>query len=177
MHALPVAAQFAPIFGMLTGDYNGDGNEDVLIAGNSYSTEASTGRYDAMTGPLLSGDGKGNFTTVPAAGSGFKADGDVKSLASLVTANGNRLILVGNNSAPMQAYQYYIAGSINITIKEKDVYAVIQKKNGQQYRQEFYYGNNYLSQTTRTLTVDTGVKSVTIYDNQGKGRQPNIKQP
>ena len=54
--ALPLEAQFAPVFGMLTGDYNNDGNIDILMAGNSYATEASTGRYDAMTGLLLAGD-------------------------------------------------------------------------------------------------------------------------
>jgi hypothetical protein len=78
---LPAEAQFAPVFGLLTGDYNGDGNLDVLIAGNSDATEASTGRYDAMTGLLLAGDGKGNFKSVNSAATGFKADKDVKSLA------------------------------------------------------------------------------------------------
>jgi hypothetical protein len=75
---LPAEAQFAPVFGMLTGDYNNDGNLDVLMAGNSYSTEASTGRYDALEGLLLLGDGKGSFTSVKSSFTGFNADNDVK---------------------------------------------------------------------------------------------------
>jgi hypothetical protein len=59
--ALPLPAQFAPVFGMLANDYDGDGNLDVLLTGNSYATEVQTGRYDALPGLFLKGDGKGNF--------------------------------------------------------------------------------------------------------------------
>jgi len=60
--SLPSLCQSAPVFGMITDDFNNDGHDDILITGNSYSTEVSTGNYDAMTGLLLAGDGKGHFT-------------------------------------------------------------------------------------------------------------------
>ncbi|HKO79274.1 MAG TPA: VCBS repeat-containing protein [Chitinophagaceae bacterium] len=173
---LPVEAQFAPLFGMLTGDYNGDGNLDVLAAGNSYATEASTGRYDAMTGLLLTGDGKGNFNSVNSAATGFKADGDVKSLAKINAVDGTEMLLVGNNSGKMETYQVNKPNNITIAIKNQDAYAIIHKKNGQAYRQEFYYGSNYLSQTSRMLTVGKDVTSVIIYDSKGNKREQLIKQ-
>lgn len=173
---LPAEAQFAPIFGMLTGDYNGDGNLDVLMAGNSYATEASTGRYDAMTGLLLEGDGKGNFKSVNNAATGFKADGDVKSLAKIFSADGHEILLIGNNSGKMEAYQLNKNKNINITIKNTDAYAIIRKKNGQAYKQEFYYGSNYLSQTSRILAVGKDVTSVIIYNTKGDQREQLIKQ-
>ena len=169
--SLPAEAQFAPVFGMLTGDYNGDGNLDVLMAGNSYATEASTGRYDAMTGLLLAGDGKGNFKPVNSAATGFKADGDVKSLAKIFSVDGTEIILVGNNSGKMEAYQLNKNQTINIAVKSTDAYAVIHKKNGQSYRQEFYFGSNYLSQTSRMLQVGKDVTSVIIYDTNGNKRE------
>lgn len=46
---------------MLVGDYDSDGNLDVLINGNDYGTEVTVGRYDALNGLLLKGDGKGGF--------------------------------------------------------------------------------------------------------------------
>ena len=173
--ALPVEAQFAPVFGMLTGDYNNDGNLDILMAGNSYSTEASTGRYDALQGLLLAGDGKGNFTAVKSAATGFNADNDVKSLARIEAANGTAIILTGNNNSKMKAYQMETKNRINIPVKNTDVYAIIQKKNGQSYKQEFYYGNNYLSQTSRKLTVGKDVVHITLVDNKGIKREQNLK--
>lgn len=169
--ALPAEAQFAPVFGMLTGDYNNDGNTDVLLAGNSYSTEASTGRYDAMEGLLLSGDGKGNFKPVKSAVTGFKADNDVKSLAEIHSSKGTDLILTGNNDSKMQAYQFNQKQSVTIPIKNTDVYAIILKKNGQSYRQEFYYGSNYLSQTSRKLKVGKDVTRAELYDYKGNKRE------
>ena len=101
---LPVEAQFAPVFGMVSGDFNEDGNPDVLMAGNSYATEASTGRYDAMSGLLLAGDGKGNFACVKSSATGFNADKDVKGVAEINGGDGGSIILVSNNSEKMQAY-------------------------------------------------------------------------
>ena len=50
MHALPVEAQLAPQFGITVGDFNNDENLDVLMAGNSYSSDVGTGQYDASYG-------------------------------------------------------------------------------------------------------------------------------
>ncbi len=124
---LPAEAQFAPVYGMITGDYNDDGNLDILMAGNSYATEASTGRYDAMTGLLLKGDGKGNFTSIKSAGTGFKADGDVKSLVQIYSPQGIATVLAGNNSGPLEAYEIRKDQKI-IPIKNTDRYAIINKK-------------------------------------------------
>ena len=58
---LPPMAQMAPLNGMQTGDFNGDGNLDIAICGNDYGNEITAGRYDAMNGLVLLGDGAGNF--------------------------------------------------------------------------------------------------------------------
>ncbi|MEP6514368.1 MAG: hypothetical protein ABJA79_10890, partial [Parafilimonas sp.] len=58
-----------------------------------------------------------------------------------------------------------------IAIKNTDVYAIIKKQNGQSYRQEFYYGSNYLSQTSRKLRVSKDVLSVIIFDREGNKRE------
>ena len=62
---LPRAAQIAPMYGMLVGDYNGDRNLDLLAVGNFYSGEVFSGRYDASIGWLLAGNGKGGFDPMP----------------------------------------------------------------------------------------------------------------
>jgi enediyne biosynthesis protein E4 len=103
-HPLSINAQFAPINGILIADFDKDGHLDALIAGNSYGTEPTTGRYDASTGNLLKGDGKGNFTVLMSRETGFIADKDVKSLAKIKWGDKSELILIGNNSAQLGAY-------------------------------------------------------------------------
>ncbi len=170
--ALPLQCQFAPIFGMLTGDYNGDGYVDVLITGNSYSTEASTGAYDAMTGILLAGDGKGNFKTLASNTTGFKADGDSKGIVLLHTNADANIILSANNDGDLKTYSFSANNMSSVTAGKNDEYAIVQKKDGKAYRQEFYWGSAYLSNSSRVFNYNSSlVSSVIYYDNKGNKRQ------
>ena len=58
MRPLPAEAQMAPLYGMVVDDFNGDGNLDVAVNGNDYGNEVTNGRYDALNGLVLLGDGK-----------------------------------------------------------------------------------------------------------------------
>jgi hypothetical protein len=168
--ALPVAAQFGPVYGMLSGDYNGDGNMDILMAGNAYPAEASSGRFDAMKGTLLAGDGKGNFKEDKMHAAGFRADKDVKGLAEIYLKDGTSTVLVANNDSKLEAYRFPVNKGHLLVPRSTDVFAIIHKKSGKSYKHEFYYGNNYLSNTSRKLKLSDDVKSVTFYDNTGKSR-------
>ncbi len=102
---LPVYAQFSPIMGIVSDDFDNDGHIDLLIAGNMYNTEVETARYDAGTGLILKGNGKGDFKPLSIAQSGFYAPGNVKDVQTLRLANGNKLILVANNNRELQIFQ------------------------------------------------------------------------
>ena len=169
--ALPLQCQFAPLFGMLTGDYNNDGHLDVLITGNSYETEVSTGAYDALTGILLAGDGRGNFNVLNANTTGFKVDGDAKGMAQLYTAGNNLLVLTAINNAPLKTDEEKNKKT-SADINASDLYAIVQKKDGKKYKQEFYWGNGYLSNSSRRLMYNGAfVSSITVYDNKGGRRE------
>ncbi len=172
--ALPVESQFGPVFGMLTGDFDGDGETDLLLAGNDWSTEASTGRYDALTGLLLAGDGRGGFRSEKSGVTGFAADHDVKSLAAIPGAAGSQLILTGNNSGQMQAYQALVPAAMTIPVKKADAYVIVRRKDGRSYRQEFYFGSNYLSQSSRNLRLGKDVSSISIFEANGQRRDMKI---
>jgi hypothetical protein len=86
--------------GIVAGDYNGDGKTDLLLAGNDYSPEVETGRYDASIGCFLKGDGKGGFISLPVTQTGFYADGYVKGVRAVITAKEKAIIAVRNSGKP-----------------------------------------------------------------------------
>jgi hypothetical protein len=102
VHVLPNAAQIAPIKGIVATDVDGDGNLDLIVAGNLYDAEANTARADAGNGLWLRGDGKGHFTPVSPAESGLLAPLNVSGLALLNTQRG-RTLLVANSADSLQA--------------------------------------------------------------------------
>jgi hypothetical protein len=102
----PVEAQFAPVNAIVCTDVNGDGRIDILMAGNEYQAEVSTGRYDASYGVLLISDDTGKFKAVPPATSGFILDGDVKDLKLVKLVTGERMIVAGINDEKVKTYRF-----------------------------------------------------------------------
>jgi hypothetical protein len=172
IQALPLEAQLAPLFGMLAADYTGDGYVDVLAVGNDYSTEVATGRYDALQGLLLKGDGKGGFVVVRARESGFEADKDAKGMARLISSDGKELVLVGNNSDKLQVYETKAKGRY-YQARREDAYAEVTLSNGKSYKQEFYYGSSYLSHASRVLRLPKDITSFVVVDFAGNKRTIN----
>ncbi|MCW3089508.1 MAG: hypothetical protein JWP81_577 [Ferruginibacter sp.] len=167
LHSLPLEAQFAPLYGVLCTDFNGDGNLDVIGVGNSFSPEVQTGRYDARAMLLMPGDGKGNFSVVA---SKLNDCHDNKSIAPIYAADGSLSMLIGANSDSLKMYRINNQQTKSIAINPGDAYALITGSNGRTWRQEFYYGSSYLSQGSRTFTPGTATKSVVIYNYSGTKR-------
>ncbi|MGH7575076.1 MAG: VCBS repeat-containing protein [Longimicrobiales bacterium] len=100
---LPAMAQVAPIRSIIVHDTDGDGNLDVIVAGNLYDTEPNTPRADAGKGLWLRGDGRGGFTPVAPSESGLHAPFDARGLAAINTPAGPA-VLVANNGGPLQVF-------------------------------------------------------------------------
>jgi hypothetical protein len=98
--ALPIAAQYAPVFAITAFDYNKDGKKDLMLCGNTNKARLRFGKSDANYGVLLTGDGAGSFTYVPQWQSGFRLQGDVRSMLFI-----NNQLLFGINGAPVKAYK------------------------------------------------------------------------
>jgi hypothetical protein len=100
---LPNLAQIAPIRGIIVKDVDGDGNLDLIVAGNLYDAEPNTPRADAGNGLWLRGNGRGRFTPVPPSESGLLAPLNVSGLASINTPAG-MAIIVANTGDSLQAF-------------------------------------------------------------------------
>lgn len=166
---LPIEAQFAPLCGIAVDDFDHDGNLDVMINGNDYGTDVTTGRYDAFNGLLLKGDGKGNFKPLSILQSGIYLPGNCKGLVALQGAGGKYLIAASENKGPIKVFESK-ADARTIKLLPDDAYALIKYKNGRKERREFCYGSSFLSQSGRFLNINNKMAAVQITNNKGSTR-------
>ncbi len=101
---LPPVCQLSSINSILIEDFDSDGYEDLLLAGNLFSSEVETKRNDAGIGQLLLGNSTGEFTPVPYAQSGLRLDKDVKNMSTLKTSK-KRILLIANNNDALEIYK------------------------------------------------------------------------
>jgi hypothetical protein len=99
--ALPLQAQYAPVYTITPLDYDGDGHKDLLLCGNVNQARIRLGKSDANFGILLKGDGQGGFSYIPQLESGFKLRGDVRSVISLA----DQTLIFGINQGAAKAYK------------------------------------------------------------------------
>jgi hypothetical protein len=170
MYPLPNYAQVSAINGMVVDDFDGDGNLDVAINGNDYGTNVSVGRYDALNGLLLKGDGKGGFKPLTILQSGIYFPGDGKALVKLTGKDNRYYLSASEHNGNLKLLKLNTLAK-TIKIGPQDVYAEISARDGSVTRQEFYYGSSFLSQSARFLKVNPGTQKVKIVANNGKARE------
>jgi hypothetical protein len=101
---LPIEVQFSSVYTVAVGDYNHDGNQDVLLGGNLFNVKPEVGRYDASYGSLLLGNGHGSFNYIPAKFSGFHLDGEIRDIKEISTSKG-KILLVARSNDSLQVFK------------------------------------------------------------------------
>jgi hypothetical protein len=167
-HELPGPCQWSPIYGMTVNDLNLDGSLDIILNGNEFSMSPGLGRYDAMNGLVLLGNGKGSFAPQSIASSGFFVPGNGKALVSL-NRGGQLTLVAGQNSGRVKVFQG--RGSRIISVLPADVYAIITFKDGRSRKQELFFGSSFYSQSSRFLEVNPSIKQIVVFDNNGAQRE------
>ena len=173
---LPKEAQLSTLNGMVADDLDGDGNLDVAINGNDFGTEVSIGRYDALNGLLLKGDGGGNFTPTSMLESGLYLPGNGKALVKLQNNRGGYYLAASQNNGPLKLFQQNQIVT-SLPLNSDDLSAVVRYKNGKLTKHEFPIGSSFLSQSGRFIRVDATVSSIVVTDRFGKSRSVATTPP
>lgn len=102
---LPVLAQLSSINDFVVNDFNNDGIDDIIIAGNLYTSEIETTRNDASYGLLLLGKKSGGFESIDLHQSGLNIKGDVKKLKQIKLAKNTTGILAAANNGRLMLFE------------------------------------------------------------------------
>lgn len=97
---LPWQAQVSMVMALQPLDVDGDGDLDLLLAGNFYGTQARVGPMDASRGTLLINEA-GTFVAKPSTNR-INLPGQVRHLTKLKIAGGQEIIAVVRNSGQLQ---------------------------------------------------------------------------
>jgi hypothetical protein len=167
---LPLEAQVSVINGMIADDFDGDGNLDVLVNGNDFGTDISIGRYDALNGLLLKGDGNGHFFPLSIQQSGIYIPGNGKALVKLAGSKGNYLVAASQYRDAMKVFELKTTPQL-LKINPDDRMAILHYTNGKVRKEEFYYGSSFLSQSARFISITPTISAVEITNNTGSKRK------
>jgi hypothetical protein len=171
---LPAAAQISVLNGMAAEDFDNDGNLDLVATGNDFGTELAMGKYDALNGICLKGDGHGNFRPLSILQSGIYFPGNGKALVKLRSSAGRYLLAASENQGPLKLLQLRSEGRL-IPALATDVSAVLKLKNGKTRKSELSYGSSFLSQSARFLLSDSNVQGIEISDSKGRVRSISME--
>ena len=100
----PARAQLSAVNTILAEDINGDGNKEIILAGNFYGFKPEVGRLDASYGDVYRYN-KDSFNFVPASLTGFKINGQVRSSIVLKNKAGGKYYLFGRNNDSLISFQ------------------------------------------------------------------------
>ncbi|MGB5437848.1 MAG: VCBS repeat-containing protein, partial [Maribacter sp.] len=99
---LPIEAQFSPIYAIASGDFDQDGDQDLVMGGNLYNTKPEVGRYDASYGIYLENIDGSSFK-FRNGGAGFSLLGEIRDIK--VSKQG---LIVSRNSDSLAIFNYKI---------------------------------------------------------------------
>lgn len=98
---LPYAQQFAPIMAQLKYDFDADGKNEVLLAGNYFGMQPFHGRYGSFTGAIV----KSETSILDGLQLGLLFFGQSVRHLNIVEFNGGKYLLVTINNGKVQIYK------------------------------------------------------------------------
>jgi len=167
IEALPVNAQLSCVNGITAGDFNNDGNLDALFNTNDFGTVPALGRYDALNGLVLLGDGSGSFTTLSIEQSGIFIPGNGRAVCMLAGSNSVAWFAATQNRGQLKLYSLRSQHEL-VDVPVKAVAAELLLANNKKRRVEFPIGSSFLSQSSKQLLKTEAIRQITWIGADGK---------
>ena len=104
-HPLPAEAQFSPVYAILVDDFDNDGSNDILMAGNLFGLKPELGRYDANYGVYYKGLPQKKLVYESPEVSGFFYRGQARDLISIKNTSNKQWILLGRNNDSLMIFE------------------------------------------------------------------------
>ena len=183
---LPEEAQWAPATGITSGDFDGDGNEDVFLAQNFFATRPGVARLDGGRGLLMLGDGAGGMEALLPSRSGIAVYGDQRAAATGDYNQDGRLdLIVTQNGAETKLFQN-TGASRGLRVKlsgppgnPMGIGAQVRLAKGANFgpAKEIHGGDGYLSQSSPELLFHAVEKGASLWVQWPGGRVTNEPIP
>ncbi len=186
-HSLPIQAQFSPAFGVVAGDFDGDGREDLFLAQNFFPVASDRSRQDAGVGLLLLGNGQGDFRALSPMESGIRIYGEGRGCAVADFDGDGRLDLaVGQNRGQTRLFRnrgarpalrvHLTGGGGNPDV----IGTQLAPKGSEQARgllREVRSGSGYWSQDSSTVLLPAEAPVRQLWVRWPRGRQVAVSIP
>lgn len=101
--ALPNAAQTAPLYAILAGDFDNDNNADLLIAGNDYHPQVEEGVCDSGNGLVLRFVNN-QWQVIPPTESGYFSGRENRRIISVKLQDGTEALVTANNNSSAEVF-------------------------------------------------------------------------
>ncbi|MEM7369733.1 MAG: VCBS repeat-containing protein [Bacteroidota bacterium] len=105
--AFPELAQLSSINAILSKDVDGDQEDELILAGNLFTSEIETPRNDAGYGLLLRHTDSSHFSPINPSESGLFLPGDIKVLR-MMELDGSTVLVAGANDGPISFFRLHM---------------------------------------------------------------------
>jgi hypothetical protein len=143
----------------------------VILTGNDYGTEVLMGRSDASIGTLLAGTGTGGFVSLPLDQTGLVVNGDAKALVQIRNREGSEFFIASQNRGKLKCYQPSQSGERILDSPPLAMKAIVELADGRRLTRELYYGNGFLSQSSRRIAVPSTARKIVFINFDGKSQE------
>jgi hypothetical protein len=100
---------------------------------------------------------------------GFSIPADGKALSLLKSANGNLLLAASQNKGPLKLFKHNFPVKF-LPTRPDDQVLMLHLTSGKQRRAELYFGQGFLSQSSRQFPLGPAVRQVEIINTQSAKR-------
>jgi enediyne biosynthesis protein E4 len=101
---LPRMSQRSWMYSIVVTDLNGDGIQDLIMAGNLKGAKPEVGQYDGSYGEVLLGKGDGTFEYWHNRDHGLKLNGDIRDL-HIIDRDGQKILMVVKNGENVEFWE------------------------------------------------------------------------